>query len=87
VATPPRPRLRSGEAATPPRLRLRPGEAESFSRGQGRARQSPSPEAEAKAELGKGRALLLVFPLWLAQLLERGEHRCFPVRTISKGAK
>jgi hypothetical protein len=58
-------RPRSGEAATPPRPRLRSGEVESFSRCRGRARRSPSPrprlwsgEAELavapEAELGEG---------------------------------
>jgi hypothetical protein len=28
-----------------------------------------------------------VLSWWLAQLPERGEQRCFPVRSVSKGVK
>jgi hypothetical protein len=31
--------------------------------------------------------LLSAFLWWMAQLPERGEQRCFPVRTISKGGE
>jgi hypothetical protein len=41
-----------------------------------------------EAELEGGHDLpLSSFPWWLAQLLERGEQRCFPVRTVSKRGK
>jgi hypothetical protein len=41
-----------------------------------------------EAELRGGHdLLLLVLSWWLAQLPERGEHRCFSIRSVSKGAK
>jgi hypothetical protein len=43
--------------------------------------------AEPKAELRGRPRLLLVFPWWLAQLPERSERRCFPVRMVSKGGE
>jgi hypothetical protein len=60
-------------------------EAEVEAEAWGRARQSPL--LRPRPDSG-GRGLLLsVFPWWLAQLPERGEQRCFPVRTVSEGAK
>jgi hypothetical protein len=73
----PRPRVgRGGDLLPRPKLRLRSGSGE-----------AELPVAH-KAELEGGRDLpLSAFPWLLAQLPERGEQRCFPVRMVSKGGK
>jgi hypothetical protein len=85
------PSPRSDEAVTPPRSRLSP----SLGVGRGgdrlpRSRLSPSPG------VGQGGAsygawgwtrLLSASPWRVAQQSEQGRRRCFPVRSVSRGAK
>jgi hypothetical protein len=86
-----RPRPGSGEDVIPPEAEV---EAEPW----GRARRRAPFEAEVEAEpWGRARwsfllrlklnLLLSALPGWLAQQSERGERRCFPVRSVSERAK
>jgi hypothetical protein len=81
------PSPRSGEAGTPP-------EAEAEAESWGRARRRPPPEAEAQGQARRSflsrprlNLLLSALPGWLARQSERGERRCFPVRSVRGRAK
>jgi hypothetical protein len=58
------------------------GEAETSSRGRGLRSGEVELLVAPEAEL-----LLSALPGWLAQKSERGERRCFPVRSVSERAK
>jgi hypothetical protein len=82
-----RPRSGSGEDVIPP-------EAEAEAESWGRARLRPPPEAEAQGQARRSflsrprlNLLLSALPGWLAQQSERGERRCFPVRSVSGRVK
>jgi hypothetical protein len=75
-----------------------PSKAEVEAEPWGRARRRPPSEAEVEAEpWGRARRsfplrlrlnlLLSALLGWLAQQSERGEQRCFPVRSVSDRAK
>jgi hypothetical protein len=78
-------------------MTLPEAEAEAEAEPWGRARRRFPPEAEAEAEpWGRARRSFLlrprlnslsVSPGWLAQQLEWGGRRCFPVRSVSEMAK
>jgi hypothetical protein len=77
----------SGEDVIPP-------EAEAEAESWGWARRRPPPEAEAQGRVRRSfllcprlNLLLSALPGWLAQQSERGERRCFPVRSVSGRAK
>jgi hypothetical protein len=82
-----RPRPRSGEDVTPP-------EAEAEAESWGWARRRPPLEAVAQGRARRSflsrptlNLLLSALPGWLARQSERGERRCFPVRSVSGRAK
>jgi hypothetical protein len=77
----------SGEDVIPP-------EAEAEAESWGRARRIPPSEAKAQGRARQSfllrprlNLLLSALPGWLAQQSERGERRCFPVRSVSGRAK